>query len=66
MTMKWSFSYNSFVKLSLYNKIHLYRSPFFRTPNRFIKGMLCSNMDEAVWDNEVGTQGQHHMSPIAN
>ena len=65
MTIQWSFSYNSFVKLSLYNKVHLYPSPFLRTPNRVIKGMLCSNMGIVLWD-EVGTQGQHYMSLVAN
>ena len=38
--MKWSFSYNSFVKLSLYNMSHLEHSPM--DPNhRAIMGLPC-------------------------
>ena len=33
MTMKWSFSYNTFVKLFLYDMIHLSHGPFLWTPN---------------------------------
>ena len=38
MTMKWSFSYNFFVKLSLYNMIHFEHGSFGWTPNIVLKG----------------------------
>ena len=33
MTMGWSFSYYTFVKVSLNNRVHLQHSPFQWTPN---------------------------------
>ena len=38
MTIKWSFSYNSFVQLSLYTMIHLLHGPFLCTHKQTV---LC-------------------------
>ena len=42
MTIKRSFSYNSFVKLSLYNMIHLTRSIPMDPKYSVIKGLHCT------------------------
>ena len=41
MTIKWSFSYNPFVKLSLYNTIHLNKYIPKYPKHSVIKGLHC-------------------------
>ena len=52
IVISWSFSYNSFVKLSLYNIIHLYHGPFLWIPN--IADCTCHQLTNALLKSEVG------------
>ena len=52
IVIPWSFSYNSFVKLSLYNIIHLYHDPFLWISN--IADCTCHQLTNALLQSEVG------------
>ena len=73
--MKWSFSYNSFLKLLLYNTIHIPMDP----KHRAIKGLYCmylGSLDikskkvgkdlESIQSSTTPDPGHHMITPAAS
>ena len=64
MTIRWSFSYVSFVKLSLYNTIHLQHNPFLWTQNIIIEPVHEISNKELCATSKGSNQPAHMCSLI--
>ena len=64
MTMEWSFSYNSFVKLSLYDRICLLHGPFLWTPNTALYGPQREKTCLRGFANNTGADQPAHQRSL--